>query len=322
MSVYSNLLANKLINYHYFKKHSVILSLMIIVTMLNPVATKADGYPLPENGSRLIGVQQEYKVQYGDTLQDITKLYNVGLIALMESNPGVDPFLPTPGTILQIPSKMLLPDVPYEGIVVNLPELRLYYFPKGKNEVHVFPIGIGRIGRSTPTMKTSIHSKVKNPTWTPTAQSRAEYFAETGKHYPAVIPAGKDNPLGEYKMRLAYGRGEYLIHGTNKDFGIGMRVSAGCIRMNPDDIEWLFHQVARKETVRIINEPIKVALEPNGKKILEVHSPISRTDDDTEFSLHWTDEVLKFNNQEIVDNDAVTEALLLHQGIPVVIGVE
>ncbi|WP_372881930.1 L,D-transpeptidase family protein [Psychromonas sp.] len=301
------------------QKHRIILSLGLILTLLNPTASLADGYPLPEDGSRLIGVQHEYIVQPGDTLQSITKLYNVGLIALMESNPGVDPFLPAPGTILQIPSQMLLPDVPYQGIVINLPELRLYYFPKDKNEVHVFPIGIGRIGRSTPTMQTSIHSKVKNPTWTPTAQSRAEYFAETGEHYPAVIPAGPDNPLGAYKMRLAYGRGEYLIHGTNKDFGIGMRVSAGCIRLNPDDIEWLFYQVDRNESVRIINEPIKVSTEPNGTKILEVHSPVSRSEDDNEFSLYWTDEIIKFNNQELVDDEEVTKALLLHQGIPVVI---
>ncbi len=319
MFVYYHLLSDWIISSHYLQKHRIILSLGLILTLLNPTASLADGYPLPEDGSRLIGVQHEYIVQPGDTLQSITKLYNVGLIALMESNPGVDPFLPAPGTILQIPSQMLLPDVPYQGIVINLPELRLYYFPKDKNEVHVFPIGIGRIGRSTPTMQTSIHSKVKNPTWTPTAQSRAEYFAETGEHYPAVIPAGPDNPLGAYKMRLAYGRGEYLIHGTNKDFGIGMRVSAGCIRLNPDDIEWLFYQVDRNESVRIINEPIKVSTEPNGTKILEVHSPVSRSEDDNEFSLYWTDEIIKFNNQELVDDEEVTKALLLHQGIPVVI---
>ncbi|HEY5716148.1 MAG TPA: L,D-transpeptidase family protein [Psychromonas sp.] len=317
MFVYYHFLSNWITSCRYLQKHRIILSLSLILTLLNSTASLADGYPLPEDGSRLIGVPHQYKVQPGDTLHSVTKLYNVGLIALMESNPGVDPFLPTPGTILQIPNQMLLPDVPYKGIVVNLPELRLYYFPKGKDEVHVFPIGIGRVGRSTPTMTTKVRMKIKHPSWTPTAKSRAEYFAETGKHLPSVIAAGKDNPLGEYALQLAYGRNEYLIHGTNKDFGIGMRVSAGCIRMNPDDIQWLFHQVARNERVQIINEPIKVSSEPDGKKILEVHSPISRSEDDTEFSLYWTDDVIKFNNQELIDDDEVTKALLLHQGIPV-----
>ncbi|MFT4837205.1 MAG: lipoprotein-anchoring transpeptidase ErfK/SrfK [Psychromonas sp.] len=319
MFVYSNLLSNEIINYHHFKKYSIIISFMIVCSILNPVSVQAEGYPIPQDGARLIGIQQEYKVQPGDTLNAITKLYNVGLIALMESNPGVDPFLPTPGKILQIPNRMLLPDVPHKGIVINLPELRLYYFPKGKEEVHVFPIGIGRIGRSTPTMQTTVRMKIKHPSWTPTTKSRVEHFQATGKHLPSVVKAGKDNPLGDYALQLAYGNHEYLIHGTNKDFGIGMRVSAGCIRLNPDDISWLFEQVENNESVQIINEPIKVSLEPNGQKILEVHSPISRSDDDTQFSLYWTKEVIKFNNKEVVDNDQMTEALLLHQGIPVVI---
>ncbi|MGB5446892.1 MAG: L,D-transpeptidase family protein [Psychromonas sp.] len=317
MFVYHNLLSNWIKNCHFFQKHRIILSLGIVFTLLHPATTLAEGYPLPTDGSRLIGLQHEYTVKKGENLHEITKLYNVGLVALMESNPGVDPFLPTPGTVLKIPSQMLLPDVPYNGIVINLPELRLYYFPEGKREVHVFPIGIGRLGRTTPTMQTSIREKVKNGTYTPTAKSRAEHFAETGEHYPAVIPAGPDNPMGKYKMRLAFGSGEYLIHGTNKAFGIGMRVSAGCIRLNNEDIEWLFNQVPVKTNVRIMNEPIKVAIEPNGKKILEVHAPISRSENDNEISLHWTDDIVKFNNQEFVDDEQVTQALLLHQGMPV-----
>ncbi|MDG2664378.1 L,D-transpeptidase family protein, partial [Vibrio parahaemolyticus] len=195
-------------------------------------------YELPEDGSRLIGRLENHVVQEGETMANIAKLYDVGMLGLMAANKGVDPFLPEEGHVLTIPTQLILPDVPYKGIVINLAELRLYYFPKGEDIVHVFPVGIGRIGRDTPVMTTRISQKRPNPTWTPPASIRAEYKAK-GIDLPAVVPAGPDNPLGMFALRLAYGNGEYLIHGTNKDFGIGMRVSAGCIRMDPSDIEWL-----------------------------------------------------------------------------------
>lgn len=303
------------INYQFLIKHIVYTSTILI--MLLPVRAVADAYPIPESGSRIIGTQLVYKVQKGDYFHSIAQYFNIGFIALIEANPDVDPFLPTPGTNLQIPSKMLLPDVPYQGIVVNLPELRLYYFTPKSKEVYVFPIGIGRIERPTPEMQTHIKMKIKNPSWTPNAKTRAEYLAENGTELPAVVQAGKDNPLGDYAMQLAYGQNDYLIHGTNSNFGIGMRVSAGCIRMNPDDIAWLFNKVKKNEKVRIINQPIKVSVEPNGKSILEVHAPISSNEDDETYNLSWLNELVKLTNVDEIGHDEITKALLLQQGLPV-----
>jgi L,D-transpeptidase YcfS len=209
-------------------------------------------------------------------MANIAKQDDVGMLALMAANKGGDPFLPREGHVLTIPTQLILPDVSHDGIVINLAELRLYYFPPKESVVHVFPVGIGRIGRDTPEMTTSISQKRPNPTWTPPSSIRAEYKAK-GIDLPAVVPAGPDNPLGMFALRLAYGHGEYLIHGTNKDFGIGMRVSAGCIRMDPNDIEWLFDKVRRGEKVKIINQPVKVALEPDRSVFVEAHEPLTRS---------------------------------------------
>ncbi|MCD1411989.1 L,D-transpeptidase family protein [Vibrio vulnificus] len=233
-------------------------------------------YDLPAEGSRLIGRIQHHVVEKGETMANIAKQYDVGFLALMAANKGVDPFLPQEGYVLSIPSKMVLPPVEYQGIVINLAELRLYYFEPELGKVHVFPVGIGRVGRDTPEMVTSIREKRPNPTWTPPASIRKEY-REKGIELPKIVPAGPDNPLGEYALRLAYGSGDYLIHGTNKDFGIGLRVSAGCIRMEPKDIEWLFSQVDKGQRVKIINQPVKVSLEPGRIVYLEAHEPLTRS---------------------------------------------
>ena len=321
MCVYCNSLPSWIIHCRYTLIQKVAINLIlcffIITTMLIPVPAAATAYPIPENGARLIGEHELYKVGPGDYFHSIARFYNIGLIALMESNPGIDPFLPPLGTKLQIPIRMLLPDVPYRGIVINLPEFRLYYFAKGTNKVHVFPVGIGRIDRPTPIMQSRVKSKVKNPSWKPNARIRADYLAKYGKELPHIVPAGEDNPLGEYALQLAFGDNDYYIHGTNQNFGIGMRVSAGCVRMNPEDIAWLFEQVTVNEEVRIINQPIKIAAEPNGEYILEVHSPLPATKGEKEYDLNTLDEIVKFNKQDEIDNNEVKKALLLHQGIPV-----
>lgn len=254
-------------------------SLLLSLTCMVSVAVNAIEYQRPDDDSNLVGIMEYYQVNKGESLSDIANRYNVGFLALMEANKGVDPFLPTPGTLLTIPTQLILPDVKREGIVINLAELRLYYFPEDDaSRMYVFPIGIGRVGRATPKMATSISQKIENPTWTPTANIRKEYREKHDIELPAVVPAGPENPLGEYAMRLAHGKGQYLIHGTNKDFGIGMRVSSGCIRMNPWDIEWLFPQVPQGTPVRIINQPLKQTVEPDGSMYVEVHQPLSRSE--------------------------------------------
>jgi lipoprotein-anchoring transpeptidase ErfK/SrfK len=243
-----------------------------------PLSVQAVEYQKPESNSKLVGVMEYYQVINGDSLLDIANKYNIGLLQLMAANPGVDPFLPTPGSLLTIPMQLVLPNAKRQGIVINLAELRLYYFPTDSDRMYVFPIGIGRVGRETPKMTTKISQMIENPSWTPTANIRKEYREKHNIELPSVVPAGPENPLGDYAMRLSHGSGQYLIHGTNKDFGIGMRVSSGCIRMNPWDVEWLFSRVSRGTRVQIVNQPIKHTVEPDGSVFVEVHEPLSRSE--------------------------------------------
>ncbi|WP_417348917.1 L,D-transpeptidase family protein [Ferrimonas sp.] len=273
-------------------------------------------YPLPAEGESLVGFPQGHTVAPGEHLAPIAEKYGVGLIALMELNPGVDPFLPTPGTKLKLPTYMLLPDAPRKGVVINLAELRLYHF-QGE-QVHVYPIGIGRVGHDTPLGATKVTQKTPDPTWTPTASTRAEYLAK-GIELPQVVPAGPNNPLGKFALRLGFDKGQYLIHGTNKDFGIGLRVSAGCIRLWPADIEELFGQVKWGEQVRVINQPIKVATGPQGEVMLEVHSPLTSKDGQKQ-PLKFSLEQLRVVEQNHVSAEWVTQALAEQSGVPKVVG--
>ncbi|MGY5452482.1 L,D-transpeptidase family protein [Agarivorans sp. MS3-6] len=278
-------------------------------------------YDLPAEGNRLMGGNQWHIVRKGETIAHIAERYEVGFLAVMAANKGVDPFLPEAGTELLIPTQILLPDVERKGVVVNLAELRLYYFRPDTNVVDVFPIGIGRIGRETPEMSTHISQKREQPTWTPTQNIRNEYLAK-GITLPAVVQAGPENPLGEYALRLAYGNGEYLIHGTNKEFGVGLRVSSGCIRLFPHDIEYLFSQVNVRTPVRIIDQSIKHSTETNGEYLLEVHQPLNRSQEDISqaTSLKLSRDDIKFITQAGIDSSVVNQALKNQQGIALAVG--
>ncbi|CAM4173811.1 L,D-transpeptidase family protein [Vibrio agarivorans] len=272
-------------------------------------------YSLPPEGSNIVGRTQYHVVEQGETIANIAKQYDVGFLSLLAANKGVDPFLPQADHVLTIPSQIILPQAERKGIVINLAELRLYYFDPEEDVVHIFPVGIGRVGRDTPEMTTRISQMREAPTWTPPQSVRRDYLAK-GVELPAVVPAGPDNPLGEYAMRLAYGHGEYLIHGTNKDFGIGLRVSAGCIRMEPTDIEWLFYQVDKGTKVRIIDEPVKMTLEPDRSVFVEAHEPLTRSDG-TKKDLEVPIE-LRWWLDEYGLSDSKTRAVLMAQnGVPV-----
>ena len=246
-----------------------------------PFMVRALEFPFPEKGTRLLGERKVHFVQKGEHLELIAKKYNVPFLSLLSINPEVDPYLPDIDTFLTIPHQLILPSVPYVGILINLAELRLYYFDTRSQKVHIFPIGIGRIGRDTPIMLSKITEKNENPIWYPTPTIRKEYEVEKGIILPKTVPPGPDNPLGAHSLRLDYGAGDYLIHGTNKDFGVGLRVSAGCIRMRPEDIAWLYGRVKLNEKVRVINQPVKISVEPDGAVYVEVHRPLSRDQDET-----------------------------------------
>ena len=283
-------------------------------------AAWAVDYPLPPANSRLVGQNQTYTVQAGDkNLQAIARRFDTAAMLILEANNTIAP-VPKPGTPIIIPSQLLLPDAPREGIIVNLAELRLYYFPPGENSVQVYPIGIGLEGLETPVMETRVGQKIPNPTWTPTAGIRKRSL-ERGITLPPVVPAGPNNPLGRFALRLAYGNGEYLIHGTNAPDSVGLRVSSGCIRMNAPDIKALFAQVRTGTPVRVINEPVKFAVEPNGMRYVEVHRPLSPEEEQNVQTMPYVMPAgfTQFKATQEVDERLVENALYRRAGYPVAV---
>ncbi|GAA3527693.1 L,D-transpeptidase family protein [Zobellella aerophila] len=272
--------------------------------------------PLPEDKGQPVGQVVSHVVQDGDNLAGLARYYGVSPILIMAANPGKDLFLLKDGDKVTIPNQLLLPKAATKGIVINLAELRLYYYPENGEQVHVFPIGIGRVGRETPEMSTQISQMRKDPTWTPTANTRKEYEAK-GIPLPAVVPAGPDNPLGEYAMRLAYGSGEYLIHGTNDPLDVGLRASAGCIRMYPEHVEWLFAQVDKGTPVQIVNQALKVSTDQYGQTFMEVHEPLTPSGE-AGAPLDLTPVVSLF--EQGIDQRQVDEVIKQQQGMPKMIG--
>jgi L,D-transpeptidase ErfK/SrfK len=226
----------------------------------------------------VIGVPQVVFASPDDTLSDLARAYGLGYDEIIAANPGVNPWLPGENTPILLPTQYILPDVPKEGIVLNMASKRLFYFPavaEGEKQlVRTYPIGIGRVGWETPLGATTVVSKAKDPHWFVPASVRREH-RELGNPLPAVVPPGPDNPLGHRVLKLEMPG--YLIHGTNQPFGVGMRVSHGCIRLYPENIELLYELVAIGETVQIINEPFLFG-RLNGELYFEGHAPL---EDDT-----------------------------------------
>ncbi|XZQ55482.1 MAG: L,D-transpeptidase family protein [Arsenophonus sp.] len=295
-----------------------IISLMSLIglTICNISATE---YFLSCNKARLIGINTNYLVPNNrQSLEAIASEFQIGLLGMLEANIGIDPYLPKPGIMLNIPLQMLLPDTKYDGIIINLAELRLYSFSKLRNKVVVYPIGIGQLGASTPTMVTTISQLIKNPTWTPTENIRKRYAID-GIILPEVFPSGPDNPMGFYALRLSYDKGQYLIHGTNVNFGIGLRISSGCIRLRRDDIKSLFYSISVGTRVQIINEPIKYSREPDNSYYIEVHQPLSENESDNPqtMPLIYSNSFKIFLQQPDIDKEIVIQAIARRSGMPV-----
>lgn len=247
------------------------VSLLTMVLVLAGVDARAAEYVLPKEHD-VIGEVQRITARHEDTFVKLGREYGVGFEELKLANPNVDPWLPGEGTEIVLPTRFVLPRAPREGIVVNVAELRLYYFPKDEpDKVYTYPISIGRMDWGTPIGKTTIVAKAENPSWYPPESIRKEH-AERGDFLPRVVPPGPDNPLGKHALRL--GLPGYLIHGTNRPSGVGMRVTHGCIRMFPEDIEALFKRVPIGTPVRIVNQPFKLGWNEEGALTLEVHPPL------------------------------------------------
>ena len=235
----------------------------------------AEVYVLPTDGSDLVGALATVSARNEDTLIDIARRHGLGYEDVKRANPNVDIWIPGEGTEVLLPVRFVLPSGPRRGLVLNLAEYRMYYFPEPRNgepaTVMTYPISIGRMDWETPLGNTTVISKVTNPAWYPPASIRAEHAAD-GDPLPRIVPPGPKNPLGKYAMRL--GLPGYLIHGTNRPAGVGMRVTHGCVRMFPEDIEFLFPKVGINTQVRIVNEPVKMGWDGD-QLVMEVHPTLA-----------------------------------------------
>lgn len=249
---------------------SAVASCLSLAALLAAGQSVALELPLPPEGEDVVGQIRVIKAKYEDTFASIAETNDLGYSELVAANPGVDPWLPGEGTDIILPTRFILPPGPREGIVINIAEYRLYYYPAGGSVVHTYPLGIGREGWGSPVGSTRISAMTANPAWYPPKSIREEHAAD-GDPLPTVVPPGPDNPLGPYKMSLAIPG--YLIHGSNKKFGIGMRVSHGCFRMLNNNVLELSRMVKVGTPVRIIDEPYKFGVS-DGKVYLEAHAPL------------------------------------------------
>jgi L,D-transpeptidase ErfK/SrfK len=293
------------------------------VAWLAVAAAPAGGveYLVPENGDNVIGMNTTAIATQEDTLLDIGQRYGVGYEEIISANPGVDPWLPGAGREILIPSRFILPDAPRSGIVVNLPEHRLYYYPPvGKGErpvVRTYPISTGKMDWKTPLGTTRIVSKQEKPNWYPPASVLAEHEAK-GDPLPKVVPPGPDNPLGEHVMRLALPGGAYLIHGTNRPAGVGMQVTHGCIRMFPQDIAELYGLVPVNTKVNLIDQPTKIGW-LRGTMYVERHALLEGANDPGagEYGTVQASVAAAAEGRPVeIDWDAVSHAFGLQNGVP------
>ncbi len=218
------------------------------------------------SGTSVIGAIRSYTTGENESLIELARKVDIGYKAITDANPLLDPFVPGAGALVTIPSAWILPDVDsYDGIVINISELRLYYFTKrgGSRQVRIFPIGTGSEGHDTPPGEYRVVEKIVKPAWHVPESIRKE-----NPELPKVVPPGPDNPLGSHALRLS--SGGILIHGTNRPWGVGRRVSHGCIRLYPEDISRFFPMVPAGTKVTVVRQPLKVGLR-DGKVYLEVH---------------------------------------------------
>lgn len=267
-----------------FKSPTLLLGLRLLLFFLGLSVARAGWcatYPLPTDGSNIVGQLRVVIADSRNTLLDIARYYELGHEEIINANPDVSAWLPGEGTRIVVPTLFILPPKPWQGLVVNIPQRRLYYFPQPKAGVPAtvvtYPIGIARPGWPTPLGQTTITSKYKNPSWTVPESVLAEHRNEDDPDFPDYVPPGPDNPLGTVAFRTGFK--EILLHGTNRPWGVGMRISHGCIRLYPENAEALFRQVPVGTPLRFINQPVSVG-QKDGMLYLDVATPIEDYQDD------------------------------------------
>lgn len=280
-------------------------------------------YPLPPPDVDLIGHIDHALTEPGDTLLDVARRYDIGQEEILLANRDADRWLPDPAAQVLLPTRYILPRAARRGIVINVPEMRLYYFPADRTRrdalVVTHPISIGRMDWVTPLGETRIVAKVRDPSWHPPESIRRE-AAERGEPLPEAIPPGPDNPLGRFALRLALPG--YLIHSTNKPYGVGMRVTHGCVRMYPEDIEPLFAEIAVGTAVQIVDQPVKLGWLAD-TLFMEVHPPLDESGIDEATLLRMALDLVHAERAlrpARIQGRALLEAVRKRTGIPTPIG--
>ena len=239
---------------------------LAIGSLVSVVCAESFNY---DQNNIIVGSLRSVTAQADDTFVSLAQQYSLGYEEMIIANPDLDAWVPQEGSEITLPGRFILPNPDYRGIYINLAEMRLYYYIEHNTQtiVHTYPISIGRGDWLTPRANAQIIDKLVEPTWYPPESVRKEHALE-GEILPASVPPGDDNPLGKYALQLDLP--SYFIHGTNRPEGVGMRVTHGCIRLRPADIELLFNKTPRKTPVTIQYQPFKVAIE-NDIAYLEAH---------------------------------------------------
>ena len=269
---------------------------------------------LLKSNQDIVGTIASIQTQGKDTLPDIARHFGLGYNDITIANTHLDPWLPKPNNQVILPLRFILPDAKREGIVLNLASMRLFQFPgQLPKRVITYPIGIGRSGWSTPTGLTKIIAKKENPVWRVPASIRKEH-AIKGDPLPRIVPSGPENPLGEYAMRLGFP--SYLIHGTNKPYGVGMQISHGCVRLYPEDISVLFQHTSTGTPVRIVDQPYLLGWS-NEMLFLEAHKPLQEKNNADKKILFKKLKRIAITPQTLIDWQKVEKTLIQAKGIPV-----
>lgn len=292
-----------------------------VVSLPLPASAAGTGALRTVPTDSVVGNIELYEARYEDSLLDVARRFGLGIDELRLANPDVSLWLPGEGTPIRLPSRFVLPSSVRRGVVINVPEMRLYYYPEDGDRVHTWPISIGRVGYETPLGKTKVARKKVGPTWYPTESIREEHAAR-GEALPRVVEPGPDNPLGSHAIYLGFPT--YLIHGTNRPFSIGMRVSHGCVRLYPEHIVELYDLVSPGTPVAIVHQRVKAGWF-EGELFLEVHPNADVPEVDARPSM--TDAVksiIRATPEEVerplIDWNLVDRALTAADGIPVAVG--
>lgn len=304
--------------------HQLVPTLACLLLALTSVPAVAGSHRLPEAGNDLIGQVTVVRSRSDQTLLDIAREFGIGQEEMQLANPTVDRWLPGADSVVVIPGRYVLPRGERRGLMLNLPEMRLYEFPESSSGNHgdavvfTYPTSIGRMDWKTPLGEARIVRKQQDPSWYPPESVRQE-ASEDGKELPDVVPPGPDNPLGRHALRLNLPG--YLIHGTNRPFGVGMRVTHGCVRMLPEDIEELFDRVSVGTPVQILNQPVKVGWQ-DGVLYVEVHPPLEEDEEAQRNLMRYTLERVYEELEKqpaVLDAKVLREAVAQRNGIPVAV---